>query len=104
MIAKFAPKSLKLAPAMLGTLGLAAASGAISGATKNATIGDGAKPKRRRKTATKQGGFLSTLLAGLAAPLIASALGIGCGAGRAGKGLMLPGSVGGGKREGFETL
>ena len=43
-----------------------------------------------------------TLLTGLEAPLIASALGIGGGAGKAGKGLLLSGSVGGGKRKGVE--
>ena len=85
IITQFAPKILKLAPSVLGTLGFAAASDAISGATKKATSGDGAKPKRRRKAGTKQGGFLGTLLAGLGAPLITSALGIDGGAGRAGK-------------------
>ena len=106
--AQFAPKILKLAPAMLSTLGLAAASGAISWPTKKATSGDGAKCKRRRKAGTtkkavsgahtKQGGFLGTILASLAASLIASALGINGGAGRTGKGLMLPGSVDSGKK------
>ena len=72
--------------------------GAIFGAFKKATSGDDVTPKKR-KASTKQGGFLGTLLASVAAPLITSALGIGGGAGRAGKGLMLPGWVGAGRNE-----
>ena len=86
---------------MLGTLGVAAALGAISGTTKKAISGAGAANKRRHKATTtkktvsnvltKQCGFLGTLLTGLTSPLIASELGVGYGADRAGKGLLLPG-------------
>ena len=56
IIVKFAPKILKLARAVLGTLTLASALGAISGDTKKATSGDGAVRRDARKGATNKKG------------------------------------------------
>ena len=88
---------------MLGTLGLEEASGAMSGAIKKAPSGGAVRRvlvrRGARKASTTKGGFLGELLAGLAGPLILNTLGIGSGASRAGKELMLPGSVGYGKKK-----
>ena len=81
--ARFAPKILKVALAVLGTLGLIAVSGAISGATKKPTSSDGVTLEKKGRD--KAGWFFSTLLAGLAAPLTASALGTGGEASKASK-------------------
>ena len=53
IIAQFAHKILKLAPAVLGNVGFAAASGAISGSTNKATGDDGAATKRKAATTRK---------------------------------------------------
>ena len=70
-------------PKVLGTLGLAAASGAVSGATHKATSG-GSIPYTKKdnkimqdlcKDMEMEGGFIGTLLAGLAGSLLPSLLG-----------------------------
>ena len=92
-------------PKVLGTLGLAAASGAVSGATHKATSGRGAKYTKgdamiiqdlygkmygKSIFADKmEGGFIGTLLAGLAGSLLPSLLG--------GKGLYRAGVKSGSK-------
>ena len=56
--AKFAPKILNLAFAVLGTRRFSAVSDAISGDTEKATSSDGVT-LRRRKAMTNPGGFLA---------------------------------------------
>ena len=63
------PFAKKVLPKLLGTLGLAAATGAVSGATHKATSGNNiVEPEM-------EGGFIWTLLAGLAGSLLPALIG-----------------------------